>query len=204
MLETLYATNAVSKDVLNSCIQDYESRNNYSDNLMNKANPGTSLDILHKLCEQVLDRKLTYVSGNFYKHSIPYFPHTDFKRHLDNTINVVIPLHYTNSTPSLVIFDQIWDRDSVTWCMDHPVGTFEVNVAVKGCPYEYPVQNLTGNNIDLDLYEYVKHFSYDSCFGLSGKAYSFEPGNLIAFDNKRIHCTSSIDGEKLGISLRFK
>jgi hypothetical protein len=27
---------------------------------------------------------------------------------------------------------------------------------------------------------------------------------MLVFDNRYIHCTSKLDGEKLGISLRFK
>jgi hypothetical protein len=88
--------------------------------------------------------------------------------------------------------------------MDQPVHYFEFNTGVKGCPYEYPVKNLTGKYISSELYKHIDHYSHESLFGLSGSAYAFTPGSLIAFDNQRIHCTSKFLGEKLGISLRFK
>jgi len=204
MFETIYAKNVISKDILDYCIKDYYSRDSYSDPIMNKTSPGNSLPMLHAICEQVFGRKLVYITGNFYKHTQPYLPHTDYKTYLGNSINVVIPLTYTDSAPSLVIFDQTWEQDSVTWCMDHPVHYFEFNTGVKGCPYEYPVKNLTGKYISQELYQYINHYKHESLFGLSGVAYSFEPGNIIVFDNRKIHCTSKFTGEKLGLSLRFK
>ena len=171
---------------------------------MNKTDPGTSLTVLHTICEKALGRKLKYITGNFYKHTQPYLPHTDYKTYLDNTINIVIPLSYSNTCPSLIVFDQVWQQDSVTWCMDHDIQFFEFNTGVKGYPCEYPVENLTGKDIANDLYQYINHYSRASLFSLSGSKYDFEPRSIIAFDNKRIHCTSNFAGEKLGISLRFK
>jgi hypothetical protein len=115
-------------------------------------------------------------------------------------------LMYTGEQASLVVFDQIWPHDSVTWCLDYPVLNFSVNTGIKGYPCDYTdVIGLTSNPVDDELYN--KHLSiYNSnCFfGLTGRAFLFEPTSVIMFYNKRIHCTSKFVGEKLGLSLRFK
>jgi hypothetical protein len=46
---------------------------------MNKASPGNSLLAIQEILENTLGRKLEFVTGNFYKHTTPYLPHTDFK-----------------------------------------------------------------------------------------------------------------------------
>jgi hypothetical protein len=172
---------------------------------MNKASPGDSLMTIRSLLETTLGKKLEYVTGNFYKHTTSYLPHTDFKTYEQNYLNIVIPLSYSGEQASLVVFDQKWEQDSVTWCMHHPVQHFTYNTGVKGCPYEYPVSGLTGTGINDELYHfYLSHYPKHCLFGLSGKAYPFEPGSIIVFDNRHIHCTSKMNGEKLGLSLRFK
>ena len=112
---------------------------------------------------------------------------------------------YTGDQASLIVFDQEWEQDSVTWCMQHRVMYFSTNIGIKGFPYEYPITNKTGKSIDEILYnEYLSHYPKHGLSELSGTAYSFEPGSMIIFNNKKIHCTSKMNGEKLGISLRFK
>jgi hypothetical protein len=205
-MKTLQIFNVMEKSVIDYCISDYESRSIYDTTTMNKAEPQDSLRELHKIIEHSVNKKLEYCSGNFYKHNRPYLPHTDFKSYQGNTINVVIPLWYNSiNVPHLVIFDQVWDQDSVTWCMDYPVQYFDTNIGVKGNPSEYPVKYLTNSTIDTDLYNHhLSHYSKFSLDKLSGIAHPFEIGSLIMFDNRRIHCTSNFLGEKLGISLRFK
>lgn len=203
-MKTIYQSNVVTADVIDQCISDYNSREQYQTDTMNKAQPGDSLKLLHALCEQIIGHRLNYQSGNFYKHSTPYLPHTDYRVQQSNTINVVIPLHYTESLPHLIIFDQIWEQNSLTWCMHYPVLYFEINTGVKGAPYEYPVKNLTGQEIDPVLYTtHLSMYPKKYLHGLSGTAYAFEPGSIMIFDNQHIHCTSKFTGEKLGISLRF-
>ena len=203
-MKTIYQSNVVPADVIAHCIDDYNHRAQYQTTTMNKAPPGASLELLHGFCEQATGHKLKYQSGNFYKHTVPYLPHTDYRTLQDNTINVVVPLHYTESLPHLVIFDQLWKQDSLTWCMHLPVQYFEINIGVRGSPHEYPVDNLTGQGIDPGLHlNYLSMYPRECLYGLSGNAYAFEPGSIIVFDNQRIHCTSSFTGEKLGISLRF-
>jgi len=197
--------NVINFETLDEIISDYNSRKIYDTNTMNKACPGSSLIVIQKILEDTLGRRLEFVTGNFYKHSISYLPHTDFKTYEQNYLNIVIPLSYVGEQASLVVFDQLWEQDSVTWCMHHPVQHFTYNTGVKGCPYEYPVTGLTGANIDDTLYQYhLSHYPKHCLFGLSGKAYPFRPGSIIVFDNRHIHCTSKMNGEKLGISLRFK
>jgi hypothetical protein len=197
--------NVVTSELIDTAIDDYNGRNLYDTDTMNKTGPGSSLELFTPIIEQVLGRSLVYASGNFYKHSIPYLPHTDYKTYQDNTINVVIPLMYTGDQASLIIFDQEWTQDSVTWCMQYPVMHFVTNIGVKGYPHEYPITNKTGKEIDDTLYnQYLSHYPKSGLSDLSGAAYLFEPGSMLIFNNKRLHCTSTMNGEKLGISLRFK
>lgn len=205
MINTIQKFNVLTDAVLNTLIDDYESRTSYDTDTMNKVNPGNSVSIVLELLETALERKLEFVTGNFYKHTIPYLPHTDFKSYEKNYLNIVIPLQYTGTQSSLVVFDQMWEQDSVTWCMHYAVQYFSYNTGVKGCPYEYPVKGLTGVTVDNDLHKnHLSHYPKHCLFGLSGTAYKFEPGSIIAFDNRFIHCTSKMQGEKLGLSLRFK
>jgi hypothetical protein len=82
---------------------------------------------------------------------------------------------------------------------------FSTNIGVKGYPREYPITNKTGTQIDETFYnQHLSHYPKHGLSELSGTAYPFEPGSMIIFNNKRIHCTSKMNGEKLGISLRFK
>jgi hypothetical protein len=197
--------NIIKNEIISDIILDYNSRKTYDTATMNKTGPGDSLFIIQEILETTLDRKLEFVIGNFYKHTTPYLPHTDFKTYEQNYLNIVIPLTYSGEQASLVVFDQKWEQDSVTWCMHHPVKHFSYNIGVKGCPYEYPVVGLTGIDIDNTFYtQHLSHYPKQCLFGLSGTAYTFEPGSIIVFDNRHIHCTSKMDGEKLGISLRFK
>ena len=204
-IDIIQKFNVIDSEIISRLVNDYNSRKTYNTDTMNKAGPGDSLAAIQEALENTLDRKLEFVTGNFYKHTIPYLPHTDFKTYEQNYLNVVIPLSYSGDQASLVVFDQIWEQDSVTWCMHYPVQHFTYNTGVKGCPYEYPVKGLTGIDIEDMLFKnYLSHYPKNCLFGLSGQAYPFDPGSVIVFDNRHIHCTSKMDGEKLGISLRFK
>jgi hypothetical protein len=194
----------IDQSILDLCIADYGSKESYETDLMNKASPENVLTKLKPILENLLEKSLTYTGGNYYKHSKPYLPHTDYKKNENNTLNIVIPLSYTKSLPSLVIFDQRWMIDSVTWCMDNPIQHFTYNTGIKGCPADYPVTDLTNEDINDTLYQnYLNHYPKNLLRGLTGKAFPFEIGSIIVFDNRFIHCTSNMDGEKLGITLRF-
>ena len=197
--------NVVNSEIVDQCIKDYYSRGSYQTDTMNKCSPDSSQELLTSVCQEVLGVQLEYCSGNFYKHSIPYLLHTDYKVKQGTDLNIVIPLEFKGTQPHLVVFDQSWDNDSVTWCMHHDVIHFEVNTGVKGCPSDYSgVNGLTNLPISDTLYSYIDHYPKNLLFGLSGSAFSFTPGSIITFNNKQIHCTSRFIGEKLGISLRFK
>lgn len=204
-LDTVQKFNIISQDTIDQLLDYYNNQDSYDTSIMNKAGPGEFVKVIQPLVEDILGRSVEYVIGNFYKHVVPYLPHTDYKTYDENSINVVVPLQYKEKQPSLVIFDQTWDLDSLTWCMHLPVQYFTYNIGVKGCPYEYPVNHLTNLPIDNSLYkEFLSHYPVDSLFGLSGSAFPFEPKSIIIFDNKKIHCTSKMYGEKIGLSLRFK
>ena len=205
MIKTTQKFNVIPKELLTACINDYYSRGSYQTDSMNKCSPGSSLEPLTKICQEALDMQLEFCSGNFYKHSVPYLPHTDYRVDQDNELNIVIPLEFKGTQPYLIVFDQIWNKDSVTWCMHNRLIHFEINTGVKGSPSEYSdVEGLTNLPIDDKLYAYLQHYPKHMLFGLTGTAFPFQLGSLIAFDNKQIHCTSLFTGEKLGISLRFK
>lgn len=204
MTPNIQKFNAVSDEILATLINHYVTEGSYETALMNKSSATLVEHLMTPIIAAIADKELTYVGGNFYKHAVPYLPHTDYQPRDDNTLNVVIPLQYTESLPNLIVFDQIWEQSPVTWSMHHKVQSFKVNIGVKGCPYEYSsVKNLTGKEIDNTLFQYLTHFPKQCLFGLSGSAYPFVPGSVILFDNKKIHCTSSFIGVKLGLSLRY-
>jgi hypothetical protein len=57
--------------------------------------------------------------------------------------------------------------------------------------------------IKYEYKQYLNHYPKECYYGLSGNAFPFEPGSMIIFDNRHIHCTSKMNGIKLGISLRY-
>lgn len=204
-LKVSFFENAIGRDLLDLCIKDYESRGSYQTHTMNKAEPGESLSVLSELITSLVGQDLVYRSGNFYQHSRPYLPHTDYRTDQDNTVNVVIPLYHPELDASLVIFDQEWHENSVSWCMHYPVQEFAVNTGVPGWPDMYEkVLHKTNSPIDQTLRErFLSRFPEKTLHGLSGRALPWIPGSMMVFDNRMIHCTSNFTGTKLGISLRF-
>jgi len=207
-INTVQEFNVIPDYIINECIADYNSKEKRSPGLMNKADPGVHIDKISNIVEGILGKKVQFKSGNYYQHSKPYLPHTDWFSHLDNNLNVVIPLEVNclaAQFPALVVFNQKWKMNGVTWCMLHPVLKFNLNTGVKGNPNEYPIEGKTGITIDPDIaHGYLRHYHPSDLFGLSGSPYSFIVGSAIIFDNQRIHCTSYFEGIKLGLSLRYK
>lgn len=205
MLKTALA-NVIPERTLQDAIADYESRVSYETITMRKADPGRSLEALVPYCQAVVGEEIVFCQGNFYRHSDPYLPHTDFRVDSGNDLNMVIPLSYRGEQASLVVFDQSRHLDSVTWCLDYPLIEFKVNTGVRGYPcHDKDVRGLTAEPIDESFYQrYLSHHRRECFFGLTGRAFPFEPGSVIVFDNRLIHCTSRFRGEKLGISLRFR
>lgn len=193
----------LDQPLIDKALNFYFEQNKFDTSIMRKTDPGPFPTQIKSYVENILNKQVRYCSGNFYSHDKPYLPHTDYKKYQNNFINVVIPLQYNGQLPHLVIFDQIWHYDSITWCMHYPVYKFEINTGVKGCPYEYPVENLS-HNIDSILHEtYLNQYPKDSVYGLTGKVYPYIPRSLIIFDNRLIHCTANWSGHKTGLSLRF-
>ncbi len=201
-----YHKHSIPQKIIDEVINDYNSRDKYQTTTMNKADPGPSLPLMLPYIQLILGNDIEYRSGNFYKHTQPYLPHTDYRIDQDNTINVVIPLSYTGTMANLVVFDQSWHKDSVTWCLSNKVIEFAINTGVIGRPADYvDVIGLTNQPIPDHLYtNFLTHYEKEMFFGLTGEAFPSEPTSVIVFDNRLIHCTSNFSGEKLGLSLRFK
>lgn len=208
MIPDKQVIDAIPDWIIQDCIADYESKDKRSPGNMNKTNPGVHIGKITKIVSDLAGKRVEFRSGNYYQHSKPYLPHTDWFSHLDNNLNVVIPLRFDckkGFEPKLVVFDQIWPYNGVTWCMEYPVLEFSTNTGVKGCPGEYPVKNKTGNEIDVDFWKNnLFMYSHRCLNNLSGKSYPFTPGSAIIFNNQKVHCTSFYKGVKLGLSLRFK
>jgi len=195
----------VDQKVIEDCIRDYYSNTSFRTKTMAKADPNVHINYFTQLASNILNCKLEFVSGNYYKHTIPYFPHTDYKKELNNPINLVIPLQITGSA-SLLVFDQQWLEDSVTWDMNYETtNELKTNKFTKGSPNSYNVTNKTGLDFDLNMHkQHLSYFKLEDLHGLSAEAFEFVPSKAILFDNRKIHCTSHFKGEKLGLSLRFK
>lgn len=205
-ISTYQLFNVVSTEHIADLLKYYDNRESYDTSTMNKIIVDKSMDFCIETCKSLIPFEVEYQSGNFYQHSSPYLPHTDYKENQDNTINVVVPLRSVCTTPaSLVVFDQVYTKNSITWCLDGPVMYFSVNTGVLGNPCDYEVLGLTNAEIDSTLHEnFLSHHNKECFYGLSGSAYPFEVGSAIMFDNRRIHCTSHFVGTKTGVSLRFK
>lgn len=203
-MNTTQVFNFLPIDLIQECIGHYYNKENYDTVGMAKADADYFINLIHPYVENIVGYKVKPCFGNFYRHNEPYLPHTDYKNSENNYINVVVPLEYNGDIPNLIIFDQIWNYESITWCLDLPVLKFKFNTGVKGSPYEYPIDGLTNKDIDTEFYNsYLNHLNKNCLFGLSGNAYPFIPSSMIVFDSKRIHCTSKLNNFKLGLSVRY-
>jgi hypothetical protein len=179
--------NVVSDAHIDKLIEYYDGHGSYDTATMNKISVDNGMDLCVEICKSLIPFDVEYQSGNFYEHSGPYIPSS-----------CTVPA-------SLVVFDQVYVHNSVTWCLDQPIMYFSINTGVAGNPCDYDVLNLTNREVDDALYKNFLFHHTKECFsGLSGNAYPFEVGSAIIFDNRRIHCTSHFVGTKLGVSLRFK
>jgi hypothetical protein len=196
---------SVDKKVVEDCIRDYYSNTSFRTKAMAKADPKVHIDYFTQLASDTLNSKLTFVSGNYYKHTIPYLPHTDYKKQLNNPVNLVIPLEITG-TASLIVFDQQWLDDSVTWDMNYKItDELKTNTFTRGSPNTYNITNKTEMAFDSNIHKHhLRYFKLEDLHSLSAEVFEFVPNKAILFDNRKIHCTSHFEGEKLGLSLRFK
>lgn len=190
--------NFLVQDDIDTLMEEYESHHDYISTSMMKAPPGPAVSIIDEFVG------MKRIGGNYYKHSKPYFPHTDHRKEWGETINVVVPLYTSDPDAHLVVFDQRWHKDSVTWCLDRQVMHFTVNTGVAGRPCDYDVEGLTDEPISDELYEHLSWAPKEQWYGLSGTAMPLTPGDILIFDNKYIHATSKLNGTKVGLSLRYQ
>lgn len=209
-IETLCGVGAVNDNILAKTIADFGNQTKVKGHGNGEFTRTNQINVVHHytpIVERLLGRKVQYTNGNYYHHTDPYLPHTDWIDHADNTINVVIPLKFQNEQPHLVIFDQIWPANCVCWMMHIEPVIFlgQTYTGIKGWPSEYQIEGKTGKPIDDDFYEnYLKGYQKHMLKDLSGSAYPFSPGNMIIFDSRRIHATAITEIDKLGLTLRYK
>ena len=198
MIKVLY--DILNEQEIESLLKEYYDADSYNTESMKKVAPGPATKIIDDL---IYGYKR--VGGNYYQHFNPYLPHTDHREEWGSSINVVVPLHADDPTACLVVFDQCYNKDSVTWCLHFDVQQYQVNTGVLGRPFDYKdVIDLTNQPISDELYEKLKWSDRDQWFGLTGKALEFKPGNILIFDNNHIHTTGIFKGIKTGLSLRYK
>jgi len=202
MSPVIYTKNAVSDSVISTLIEIYNSSKDYQTKSMKKVSGQTDevLEVLKGVPTIDTDR---IQICHFYKHSTPYYPHTDY--HFLEKENIVMPLQVFNgANPYLIVFDQWLDDDGKTWTFESNT-TFSHNTGISGRPCDYNIKKSTNKEITKALYRYLSHYPKDYWFGLSGDPYEFKPGNTIQFDSKRLHATSRMHCEaKLGLTIRYK
>ena len=207
-MQTTQLSDIFSDEERNALLDIYRSHESYDTEEMKKAPVcDKTMDIVEERIRQLIGTDYVYVSGNYYSHEKPFYPHTDFQKEWKESINMVIPLENNTEGKNgkLVIFDQLWEDDSKTWMMIHPVKEYAVNKALPGCPFDYRITNHTNEKISLLFWEtHLKHFPSWCWQGLSGSTYNYEENSIIIFDNKRIHCTNNFKGNKTGLTLRYK
>ena len=87
--------------------------------------------------------------ATLYKHTHPHYPHTDY--HKREISNIVVPLEVSDdSTPHLVIFDQVWDNPANTWVFDDTKAKFQHNKELLGRPCDYDILYSTNKEVDDD------------------------------------------------------
>jgi len=208
-IETVQQNNVFTDQQINFLIDEYNKLEKY-DGLMNKGESGVlEEEWFVSIIKKFIKIPCTLAAYNFYKidDQGSYLPHTDFiLKDGCPDINVNIPLYYTGSKiPHLVIFDQRYLENSVTWCLDYEIQYFKHNTGVSGRPCDYDITDKTNESCNQELYD--KHLkvqgAIDNFYSLSGKAYPLIPKSILMFDNTRIHCTGQLEGERLGISVSF-
>ena len=207
-MQTTQLSSIFSDEERQALLEIYYSHKEYDTEAMKKAPVcDHTLDIVQDRIRQLIGTDYEYVSGNYYEHTKPFYPHTDFRKEWVESINMVIPLknRTENYNGKLVIFDQMWEDDSQTWMMTHPTTQYTVNTALSGCPFDYPITNKTGEKMDQMFWEtHLKQFPSWCWNELSGHTYRYEENSIIIFNNKKIHCTNNFKGSKTGLTLRYK
>jgi hypothetical protein len=209
MRDAQFTPHVIPKGLVGQLVKYYWSIGEYRTSTMNKADPGKALEWVLPYIQKIYGVG-EFLGGNFYRHSLPYLPHTDHQKEWGKSVNVVLPLHVTDTmTPFLIVFDQIWDGDPVTWTLDYPVTPGKIssstNSQFAGRVCDFPgIQRLTNRDMDETFAKEFLPRNRELYFGLTGRAFPFITGGAIIFPNNQIHCTSKFAGEKIGLSLRFK
>lgn len=197
----IYNPSGISLDTIDQLKNIYYSAECYeTDNMKKLAGSKEAKQILKQEKNIDVDR---ITVCHFYKHSHPYYPHTDF--HTDEKENIVIPLEVINGlNPYLIIFNQWFNGDGRTWTFRENLD-FKYNKPLKGRPYDFDIHDKTEEDIPDSIYKYLNHQPKKYWFGLSGSAYEFKVGSFIQFDSKKIHATSKLLCEsKLGLTIRYR
>lgn len=206
---------AVDSSVISRLIMMFETGNHIVNNNMDKVLlPDTKefTDIAHDIIENKIGIKGNYkiVGDNFYKHHYSYFPHCDA---VESTawLNIVIPLARYNSKEEqkFVVFDQRWFGNNATWVGSYNMeGDFYSNKKIHDRPCDgLHIKGCTDNPLPNDLWNHLNENMYltqNYLFGLTGHAYTWEPGRIIVFDSRHIHATGNMKStSKLGLSIRI-
>ena len=189
-------------------INFYDSIGVYRTDTMKKADPSGVMHLIDPILRKRFPLIDQFVGGNFYKHTKPYLPHTDHQLSWGKpSVNIVLPLWFEGTLPTLLVFDQIWKNNSVTWTMGFPKAEGKIssstNTQITGFPHQYDIEGKTGSKIDEQFHRDYLQLPRSWYDDLSGQAFPFVPGSAIMFDNSKIHCTGKFTGEKLGLSLRY-
>ena len=171
----IYNPSGISLDTIDQLKNIYYSAECYeTDNMKKLAGSKEAKQILKQEKNIDVDR---ITVCHFYKHSHPYYPHTDF--HTD-------------------------EKDGRTWTFRENLD-FKYNKPLKGRPYDFDIHDKTEEDIPDSIYKYLNHQPKKYWFGLSGSAYEFKVGSFIQFDSKKIHATSKLLCEsKLGLTIRYR
>lgn len=186
----------------------YESIGKYRSPVMNKADPGKAFDWVDPIIRQHFPQTDKFLGGNFYRHRTPYHPHVDHQPHWPLSINFVIPIFFEGPPVDFIVFDQRWHMSPRTWSMVQQVveffrNGFSVNLPEHGIPGTSDIEGHTQKDIDYNFWKNHLDHPHTYYYGLSGKAFPFEPKSLIMFETKHIHCTGKFEGNKLGLTLRY-
>ncbi len=201
LTSNIYNPKGISQTSIDLLKDIYKSAGSYdTDNMQKLAGSKEAKEVLRNESSIDVDR---ITVCHFYKHSHPYFPHTDF--HTNEKENIVIPLEVVNGpNPYLVIFDQWFDGDGRTWTFRENLN-FEFNKSLKGRPCDFSIHEKTEEDLPSNLYKYLSHHPRNTWYGLTGYAYEFKVGSYIKFDSKKIHATSRLFCEsKLGLTIRYR
>jgi hypothetical protein len=169
------------------------------------------VELLHDIIQNRIGITTPYevIGDNFYEHGFSYFPHCDAVES-NSWLNILIPIKLFDqrAEQKFIVFDQQYITGNATWMGSYDLkGDFLSNkkITKRICDTENVV-NQTGKDIDDILYNDINktYLSKDYLFSMSGDSFSWNPGDIIAFDSRFIHTTGTMNcSKKLGLSVRI-